>query len=55
MHDRRHFRWVHPVHECLKYTGSAPQNVIFIPGVVLNHHPDPKNRAAPTSRCWSWR
>ena len=41
VHSRHCYRWVHPVHECLAYIGKGPQNAVFIPGMVLNHHPDP--------------
>ena len=41
-HARNGYRWEHPVHECLAYAGSEPQKIVFIPGMVLNHHPDPK-------------
>lgn len=39
-HSRKGWKWVHPIHECLSYTGDAPQLPVFIPGMVLNHHPD---------------
>ena len=42
VHARHGYRWVHPVHECLAYVGEGQQSVVFIPGMVLNHHPDPK-------------
>lgn len=41
VHARQGYRWAHPVHECLAYVGGRPQKVVFIPGMVLNHHPDP--------------
>lgn len=40
-HERHSYRWVHPVHECLAYVGSGPQKAVFVPGMVLNHYPDP--------------
>lgn len=40
IHRRNGFRWVHPVHEILEYSGKVPDSVIFVPGMVLNHHPD---------------
>lgn len=37
-------RWVHPVHEVLAY--AAPKVFCFVPGLRLEHHPDPgKSRA----------
>ncbi|WP_411678364.1 glycosyl transferase family 2 [Caproicibacter sp.] len=46
-HARHGYRWIHPVHECLGYVGTEPQQVVFIPGMVLNHHPDPnKSRSS---------
>ncbi len=42
IHTRRGFRWVHPVHEVLKWTGGgAPGPKITVEGVQLDHHPDP--------------
>ena len=41
IHRRRDFRWVHPVHEVLEYTGKDPDQTVFVPGLVLNHYPDP--------------
>lgn len=40
IHARKGFRWVHPVHEVLEYSGDSPESVIWIPGMVLNHYPD---------------
>jgi glycosyltransferase involved in cell wall biosynthesis len=40
IHRRHGFRWVHPVHEVLAYTGEDPDNVVWVPGMVLNHYPD---------------
>ncbi|QAT50105.1 glycosyltransferase [Caproiciproducens sp. NJN-50] len=41
IHRRKDFRWVHPVHEILEYKGKDPDRTVFVPGLVLNHHPDP--------------
>jgi glycosyltransferase involved in cell wall biosynthesis len=41
VHTRHGYKWVHPIHECLAYVGSPPEKHVFIPGMVLNHHPDP--------------
>ena len=40
VHARHGYRWVHPVHEWLRYEGTKPQRRVFIPGMVLDHHPD---------------
>ncbi len=40
VHRRHGFRWVHPVHEILTYSGEEPESVVFVPGMVLNHYPD---------------
>ena len=41
LHARDAYRWVYPVHECLRYIGSGPEKSVFVPGMVLDHHPDP--------------
>lgn len=41
IHTRNDYRWNCPVHEYLKYCGTEPERVVFIDGLVLNHHPDP--------------
>ena len=41
VHARQGYRWVHPIHECLAPTSPQPGSTVFIPGMVLNHHPDP--------------
>ena len=47
IHARQGYRWVHPVHEVLRWTGpGAPGPVVTAYGVQLDHHPDPsKSRA----------
>lgn len=46
IHRRHGFRWVHPVHEVLEYSGSDPDNYAFIDDLYLHHYPDPgKSRA----------
>lgn len=40
IHRRHGFRWIHPVHEVLKYDGEDPDSVVFVPGMILNHYPD---------------
>ncbi len=39
IHRRHEFRWVHPVHEVLEYSGSDPDKVVWV-NTVLNHYPD---------------
>lgn len=41
IHRRHHFRWVHPVHEVLEYSGPDEDKTVWVPGMVLNHYPDP--------------
>lgn len=40
IHCRHGFRWVHPVHEVLEYTGEEPDLCVWVSGMVLNHYPD---------------
>lgn len=40
IHRRKGFRWVHPVHEVLEYSGKDEDKTVWIPGLVLNHYPD---------------
>lgn len=40
IHRRHDFRWVHPVHEVLKYSGKDPDQIVWVDGMVLNHYPD---------------
>lgn len=40
IHRRHGFRWVHPVHEVLEYSGTDPDVTVWVPGMVLNHYPD---------------
>ena len=40
IHCRKGFRWVHPVHEVLAYSGKLPEKSVWVPGLVLNHFPD---------------
>lgn len=47
VHARTGYKWVYPVHECLKYVGNAPQKMVYIGGMVLSHYPDAsKSRAS---------
>lgn len=46
IHAREGFKWVHPVHEVLQYTGSLPNNYAVSNNIKLNHYPDAnKSRA----------
>ena len=40
IHIRQGYRWIHPVHEVLEYTGTGLENTVWIDGLVLNHFPD---------------
>ena len=41
IHARHGYRWVHPVHEVLKWTGEGrPGPTVVADGVQLDHHPD---------------
>lgn len=39
-HRRHGFKWKHPVHEILEYSGEDGEKVVLVPGMVLNHYPD---------------
>ncbi len=39
-HERHHTVWVNPVHECLRYTGTKPEQHIWCAEVKLMHYPD---------------
>ena len=47
VHARRGYRWVHPVHEVLEWTGEGREGpMVTAEGVQLDHHPDrEKSRA----------
>lgn len=41
IHARQGYRWVHPVHEVLAWTGpGAPGPWVVVEGMQLDHHPD---------------
>lgn len=40
IHRRHDFRWVHPVHEVLEYSGTDAEKTVWVNGLVLNHYPD---------------
>ncbi len=39
IHRRHGFRWVHPVHEVLEYSGEG-NTTVWVNGLVLHHYPD---------------
>ena len=41
IHKRQGFKWVHPVHEILEYTGDAPDSYSFCYDIKLYHRADP--------------
>lgn len=46
IHSRHGFKWVHPVHEVLRYAGDDNELFALAYKVKLNHYPDPtKSRA----------
>lgn len=40
IHARHGFKWVHPVHEVLEYSGTKPYVVASNEKIQLNHYPD---------------
>ncbi|WP_026892837.1 tetratricopeptide repeat-containing glycosyltransferase [Lacrimispora aerotolerans] len=40
IHGRNNYKWIHPVHEILEYSGETPEVSGWISGMVLNHFPD---------------
>lgn len=41
IHKNGAYRWTHPVHETLSYTGGGAERFVDAEGVQLDHHPDP--------------
>ncbi len=41
IHANKEFKWIHPVHEVLKYIGNKSHRADLAMGVQLNHYPDP--------------
>ena len=39
IHQRKNYKWTHPVHEVLTFLGDK-ENIITIDNIVLNHYPD---------------
>lgn len=42
MHTRDNYKWTHPVHEVLTYTGDGIEQFVTIDGITVNHYPDNK-------------
>ena len=42
IHARQGFHWEHPVHEVLVWEAAAPCPTVWVEGMQLNHHADPK-------------
>ena len=40
IHSRNNYKWTHPVHEVLKFTGSTSENFITTNEITVNHYPD---------------
>ena len=40
IHRRHDFRWVHPVHEVLAYSGTDADKSVWVEGLMLKHYPD---------------
>lgn len=41
-HARHGYRWTHPVHEVISYVGDGSPEMVTVPGMQLDHHPDPQ-------------
>jgi len=53
IHCRHGFRWVHPVHEILEYSGNDKEKYVWINNLILNHFPDetkPRSQYLPLLR-----
>ncbi len=46
IHLRHGFRWVHPVHEVLRYKEPDKEKYVWVNGLVLHHRPDPSKPRA---------
>ncbi|MNP01108.1 hypothetical protein D3C76_929110 [compost metagenome] len=47
IHKRNGFKWIHPVHEILEYSGEEPDIYSICQDIKLNHHADPtKSRSS---------
>ena len=38
--DKNNYKWIHPVHEVLKYTGNGTERFITTDDITVNHYPD---------------
>ena len=46
IHTRHNYKWTHPVHEVLTFTGEQ-ENIITLNNITVNHYPDPtKSRSS---------
>ncbi len=46
IHERKSYKWTHPVHEVLEYIGDKIEKIEFGGGIHIDHHSDPtKSRA----------
>lgn len=47
IHKRKGYKWTHPVHEILTYTGASGERFVTTDKITLNHYPDPlKSRSS---------
>ena len=42
IHARKNYKWVHPVHEVLKYIGKETEKILTDDVITVNHYPDVK-------------
>ena len=40
IHTRKNYKWTHPVHEVLTYTGNSKETYITTDDITVNHYPD---------------
>ena len=40
IHTRKNYKWTHPVHEVLTYTGNDKEKFITTDNITVNHYPD---------------
>lgn len=40
IHIRKNYKWTHPVHEVLTYTGNGEEHFITTDKITINHYPD---------------
>jgi tetratricopeptide (TPR) repeat protein len=40
IHRRKDFKWVHPVHEILEYSGNDADRTVWVNNIMLHHYPD---------------